>query len=231
MQISSLHIQNFRAINNLSVEFYSMSSLIGANNCGKSTIFRAMELFFEASARVDIDDFHRKNTDEPIVIRAIFQNLTSAEMEEFGSAVVGNRLSVSREFTLRESVSPNYSVEAKVFPRFADIRLSASASEKLAAYRSIQAEFGLPPVRSAPDVEREIAAWETANADQLEFMSIRGFFGATNVANGKLKKKTSLRIIPAVRDTAEETKSGRRSAVLELLADITKQTFENRKEL
>lgn len=231
MQIANVYIKNYRVISEISIDFHNISSLIGANNSGKSTIFKAIELFFEANSRVSIDDFHRKNTADPIEVRIVFAQLTDDEVQDFGSAVVDGELSISREFTVANPVSPNYSVNARVFPGFEEIRSASAASERLSAYRRIQANHGLPPVRSAADVDAAIAAWEEANPDQLRDMSIRGFFGATNVANGKIKKKTSLRLIPAVRDSAEEAKTGRRSAVLELLSDITQQTFENRREL
>jgi len=231
MQISSLYIKNFRAIREISIDFFSITSLIGANNSGKSTIFKALDLFFDAGARVQIDDFHRKNVDDPIEIRVIFMNLTEEEVDEFRSALIDGKLSISREFTVQDSVSPNYSVFAQTFPPFSDVRAALSASEKLNIYRRIATELELPNVRSSGDVDVALTAWEEAHPDRLELSSIRGFFGATNVANGKIKKKTSLRLIPAVRDSAEEARTGKRSAVLELLADIARQSFENRKEL
>ena len=231
MQISNVYIRNFRAINELSIDLYSLSSLIGANNCGKSTIFKAIDLFFEAGGKIGIDDFHRNNTAEPIEVSIIFSNLTEDERREFGSAVLDGKLQVTREFTLSESTAPNYAVSARAFPPFSDIRSAPSPSEKLSLYRGIQAEYGLPTVRSGEDVVRAIAQWEQDHEDRLELMSLRGFFGATNVANGKIKKKTSIRLIPAVRDSAEEARTGRKSPVLELLSDIARQTLENRDEL
>lgn len=231
MQVANLFIKNFRGISEISIPFYSITSLIGANNCGKSTVFKAMELFFDAGARVSEDDFHRKDTNSPIVIRITFENLTRDEYNEYESAVSDGRLVISREFSLQEPHSPNYTVSARIFPPFSEIRGTSAASEKTSLYRAIQREYGLPPIRSAADADSAIAEWEASNPDKLETQSIRGFFGATNVANGKIKKKTSLRLIPAVRDTADDAKAGRKSPVLDLLADITKQTFENRAEL
>jgi putative ATP-dependent endonuclease of OLD family len=231
MQISKIYISNYRAISEIEAAFFSISSILGANNCGKSTIFKAIELFFGAASRVSIDDFHRQDVTKPIIIRITFRNFTLDEIQEFGSAIIDGEMIISREFSLQDSVSPNYSVFARSSPRFDRIRMADAASERLAKYREIQSELGLPSVRSAADADAAILAWEQSHSAELEVVPIRGFFGATNVANGKLRKRTSLRLIPAVRDTIDEAKTGRKSPVLELLADITRQTFENRSEL
>lgn len=231
MQIAAFEIKNFRSIANVEGNLYSIASFVGPNNCGKSTIFKAIELFFDASPKISSEDFHRMDSSVPIVVRLTFANFTPDEVAEFGNAIVGDRLTVSREFSLGDSSPPNYSVNARANPRFDTVRTAASASEKLSAYRLIQSEFGLPTARSSNDVDAAILNWEAENKDELTIAPIRGFFGATNVANGKLKKKTSLRLIPAVHDASDVTKSGKKSPVLELLADIVRQTFENRTEI
>jgi hypothetical protein len=79
-------------------------------------------------------------------------------------------------------------------------------------------------------MEINIRAWEENNPAELTYKKIKGFFGARNVANGKLKKKTAVRFVPDVKETFEEATDPKRSPVIGLLNEIVRQTFENKKD-
>ncbi|WP_306754962.1 hypothetical protein [Paracoccus actinidiae] len=76
-----------------------------------------------------------------------------------------------------------------------------------------------------------MSAWEAANPGLLELASIRGFFGAPNVASGKLSKKTSIHYVPAVADAGEETFGAKKSPIINLLSEIERQVYENQREV
>jgi predicted ATP-dependent endonuclease of OLD family len=63
MRIKSIHIEHFRSINQLTVNFEQLTALIGGNNVGKSSVLKAIEIFFEAAPRLAVEDFHKKGTD------------------------------------------------------------------------------------------------------------------------------------------------------------------------
>jgi predicted ATP-dependent endonuclease of OLD family len=44
MAIRRIHIENYRSIGDLDIEFSSVNALVGANNSGKSNILRALNL-------------------------------------------------------------------------------------------------------------------------------------------------------------------------------------------
>ena len=86
MQLKSIRIENFRSIADVSVEFENFTELVGANNSGKSTILRAIEIFFEAAPKITDADFFLKKTDRIIQITCVFYKLVPSEREEFGSS-------------------------------------------------------------------------------------------------------------------------------------------------
>ena len=84
---------------------------------------------------------------------------------------------------------------------------------------------------SHTEIDAVLAEWERQNPAMLTPEYRRGFFGAPNVANGKLCKKTSVHLVPAVRDATAENTDPKRSPILKLLSEISRQIFENKKEM
>ena len=232
MQIEAVKVTNFRSLRNAEVNISPMTSLVGSNNAGKSTILKAIELFFEAAPKISSEDFTANNEKEPIEITITFCCLTPAEQTEFSSALIGNKLTVTRQFNLEEKDSGQYYASAMAYPGFSELRSETNGTKRLAAYRALRKEHEeLPNVTAAANIDESLASWEAAHQDDLEIQRIKGFFGAPNVANGKLRKKTAVHVVPAVRDAAAEVADPKRSPIISLMADIAKQTFENKKEI
>jgi len=89
MKIESVYIKNFRCFKEDTVQFDDYTCLVGANGSGKSTVFSALHVFFRhyKDSKTDLSnltekDFHHKNTNEPIIIRVIFTDLSAAAQEE-----------------------------------------------------------------------------------------------------------------------------------------------------
>ncbi len=232
VQIYSVSISNLRSIASLELSLEKVTAILGSNNAGKSTVLRALQLFFDASPKIEADDFYKRSA-ERIDITITFHNLTHHEIDEFGTAVRDGKLQVSRHFNkAKNSDHSSYSVVAPAYPAFVGIRMITSKMERRKAYAELCTKMGgMTKATSADDVDQKMAEWESANPDKLEFQQVRGFFGATNVAIGKLKKKTSLHYIPAVADANEETSDPKKSPIIVLLADIAKQIYENREEV
>ena len=107
--------------------------------------------------------------------------------------------------------------------------MKATATDRI-LYNSLRrGEYQELPEVVGEEIEIALRAWEAAHPDRLVKIRRKGFFGALNVANGKLKRRTSVNLIPAVKDAATEINDGKRSPVLQLLQTITDQTI-NRQE-
>jgi predicted ATPase len=57
--LKKLMIKNFKAIQNMTIEFTPLTVLIGGNSCGKSTVLQALDFLRSAAAR-DIPEYLRE---------------------------------------------------------------------------------------------------------------------------------------------------------------------------
>ena len=223
---------NLRSLTDVSLTTAPLTALIGENNAGKSTILKAIEFFFEAAPKFEKEDFSIGGENESIEITIGFGNLTPNEITEFGSAVIKEELIVTRQLSLNDKDTGQYSAQAMVYPKFAEIRDETNGTAKRKLYNDLAKQFeGLEVVRSHTDIDAALSRWEQDHPGELVAERVRGFFGAPNVANGKLRKKTGVHLVPAVRDATEETADPRRNPIISLLTDIARQTFEYKKEM
>ena len=82
MKLQKLKIKNFRGYENLTeIEFGNLTTFVGKNDVGKSSILEALDIFFNDSKgviKLDKDDINKKgiaNGDSEIVISACFEEL------------------------------------------------------------------------------------------------------------------------------------------------------------
>ena len=80
--IDSVRIENFRSFADATIGFNNYACLVGPNGAGKSNVLTALNVFFRKSedtptdlSQLDAEDFHCKNTGDPIRITITFTNL------------------------------------------------------------------------------------------------------------------------------------------------------------
>jgi AAA15 family ATPase/GTPase len=83
VKIKSLEISNFRSIREAKINMADFNAFVGPNGSGKSTALHALNLFFGDMIKIEESDFHRKNTNEPIVVRVVFESLGESAIEDF----------------------------------------------------------------------------------------------------------------------------------------------------
>ena len=82
MKLKEIEIENYRTIENLTLSVADLLILIGENNCGKSNILRALELFYQDSVRgIDEECYCFKNCSLPISITLTYDRLEEAEKQ------------------------------------------------------------------------------------------------------------------------------------------------------
>lgn len=79
MELAKIRIVNFRSIENIEFSLRNYTSLIGANNTGKSTIFSAIDCFLN-QIKPQFSDWRNNNHEEPIIIECLFENLQDWEL-------------------------------------------------------------------------------------------------------------------------------------------------------
>src|ERR1017187_6446482 len=92
MRIDKIRIKNFRSFSDVEVNLSPYTSLVGPNGGGKSTILCALNIFFREMesattnlSDLDVEDFHDRNTDEPIEITLTFTDLNDAAKKDFSA--------------------------------------------------------------------------------------------------------------------------------------------------
>ena len=82
MKLKHFDIEHFRTIENLSLSMSEMLIMVGENNCGKSNILRALDLFYQDSVRgINDEHFCFKDCSLPISLTLTFDRLEDAEKD------------------------------------------------------------------------------------------------------------------------------------------------------
>src|SRR5579875_903221 len=103
MKIATIRIKNFRAFADQTINLNDYTCLVGPNGGGKSTILYALNIFFQERTALTAEDFHQKNTDNPIEITLTFAELSDEQQKDFGHYVRQGQLVVSAVATFDQS--------------------------------------------------------------------------------------------------------------------------------
>lgn len=232
MRIKKLWVKNYRAIEDIEIEFNACNAILGENNSGKSACMSALDLFFSSTPRVTADDFRHRDVSNNIEIAIEFSDLTPDEHDLFGGNLIDGTLRIARTLSILDAqLSGRYFVAAHVNSDFSDCRLIEKAKPKREAYDKLREKYDdLPKVAAAEKIEEELEKWESANHELLTLEFVAGFRGFKNVAVGQLREKTDLVYVPAVKDAADAIRNEKSSPVKQLLNTIARQTIENSEE-
>lgn len=109
MELTKIKISNLRAIEELELDIYNFTSLIGANNNSKSTILRAIELFL-SQKKPSIEELHNNITTSIIYIECTFENLEDWERNKPGisNLVYNNKLKLRAKYNIENDLKPQF---------------------------------------------------------------------------------------------------------------------------
>ena len=99
MKLISFKAQNYRSLKNFELDLGQFLVIIGENNSGKSTIFRALDLFLSSTVRgVNDDSFYNHDVTLPIKLTACFDSLSKQEEEKLKPWMDSGKLTVKKEY-------------------------------------------------------------------------------------------------------------------------------------
>jgi hypothetical protein len=100
MFLSSINIKNFRSIvDSGEIRIERLQALVGENNCGKSNILAAINVFLTAGADgAKGKDFY--NPSQRIIITATLTNLTPEEKKELRRYLIGDKLILEKQLVI-----------------------------------------------------------------------------------------------------------------------------------
>jgi|CXWL01.1.fsa_nt_gi predicted ATP-dependent endonuclease of OLD family len=233
MKIESIRIRNLRSFTDVIVPFNDYTCLVGPNGSGKSTILCALNVFFReienAStdlSQLDREDFHQKNTAEPIEITVTFTDLSPEAQQDFSNYYRQGKLIISAVATFNEAVGKaavkQYG-QRLAMPDFKEFFRAVGDNKKVAElkdlYAGIRKTIGDLPAPGTKDVM--IAAlheYETQHLVLCELIQSEDqFYGVSKGAN-RLAQYIQWVFVPAVKDAATEQLEARDTALGKLLA-------------
>jgi len=95
MRLKDVYIKNFRALQEATINFSSMTVIIGENDCGKTSVMLALKVFFESKKIDDEADYFKKDTSNPVIVEARFDQLPESSPTD--------QLRIRRTFSFKQT--------------------------------------------------------------------------------------------------------------------------------
>lgn len=228
VRISRVRIENFRCLDDVTVEFDDVTTIIGPNGVGKSSILRAMDWFFNGSSStsMDADDLFVHAESGRIMVEVEFRDLTATDRNRLGKYAPAAVDSVVIWKTWEDGVE-RVTGKAKAFPLFEAIRQQSGAMPKRNAYKELResrADLDLPAATSVDQVEANMLAWEREHPEQLVEAEIAGtnLFGFLGTA--QLSGLFDFVLVTADLRASEEAKDNRSAVIGRILERTVDRT-------
>ncbi len=233
MKIESVRIENFRSFKDETIKFDNYTCFVGANGSGKSTILNALNVFFRQykDSKTDLskltnEDFHHRNTDEPVKITVTFTELSDAAKDELSDYVRQNKLIVS---SVAKYDSTTDCADVKQYGNrlglqnfrkyFEADKNGDKVSELKLIYQDLQKTYpDLPKPGTKAAMAEALKAYEAEHTDDCDLIpSEDQFYGVSKGAN-RLANHVQWVFVSASKDATEETEETKNTALGQLLA-------------
>ena len=232
MKLRKLRIENFRSFKDETICFDDYTCLVGPNGAGKSAVLMALNVFFRntTSSATNVntlseEDFHHKNTDEPVKITLTFDGLSEVAQNDFQLYVRQGQLTVFAmapwDKVARSAVVKQCGarmVIRKFAPFFEAESSGAKVPELKETYSTIREEFlDLPEPSTKVAMIKSLRDYEEEHSDQCELLDeTHQFYGWSKGAN-LLDKYIQWVYVPAVKDASTEQDENSKTALGQLL--------------
>jgi putative ATP-dependent endonuclease of OLD family len=240
MKISSIRIENFRSFRDQTITMDDYSCFVGPNGAGKSTVLSALNLFFQYPTSstpnirtLEAEDFHNKQTENPVRITVTFENISEQAKEALKDYIRQDKLIVTTEAswdTESETATVKQHGQRLGMRAFAERYFSkesegAKVAELKVIYAALKQDYqDLPSAATGAAMKEALQAYEAAHADQCaQIRSSDEFYGANT---GKLNPFVQWVYVPAVKDAQEEGEETKKGALGQLLARTVRATTD-----
>jgi predicted ATP-dependent endonuclease of OLD family len=222
MKIQSVGIKNFRTLKDVTIPFDSVTTFIGPNGTGKSTVLRALDWYFNGKpGSLSEKDCCSAAIGEDIEVRVTFGDLTENDRTELGKYAPAGATTFTAWKRRASSGEETLSANSKSYAPFNDIRGKGSAADKKAAYNELRVSdptLGLPAWTNVEAANQAMTAWESAHTEDLdeapEFLQTN-FFGFNS--SGKMSGLFDYVLVTADLRASEESIDGRSSIIGRIL--------------
>ena len=250
MKLTRISIQNYRSCRDVTIHLGPMTSLVGANNAGKSCILRAIDFLFNpAPTKLSEESFWALDTSLRIWVEGLFTDLTPVELERFSpylrpdgtlqisrsATITGNDQSESDADT-KIKISQHYCKPTPKYPWLAPANITGAAIEEWWNIKDTLIANGHCFTELAGTSKPNVSIWkEKAFEFASSFLSPEDYedIWADNPQGyaGVLKAfLPHFILVPAVRDLADETKAAKTSPLGRLLYSIIEAITEEQSD-
>ena len=235
MKIKEIHVKNFRSILDATLTFDDLTILVGQNGAGKSSFFKALELFY-GEYNASVEDFFAENSDENIEITVVYTNLNREAKNSFSKYLEGDEFRVVRVLSNSNGeITGKYHGKKSQNPDFFDIRkenkeirkkFNELIKENQEKYESVNT------ANSAKEAHEIMEKWENDNPDSCKQILDDGqFLGFKNVGKGSIGKFSKFFMIPAVQDAQDEAADEKKSSIKLLIDLVIRSKISNRDDV
>jgi predicted ATP-dependent endonuclease of OLD family len=219
--MASARIQRFRCLYDVTVEFDSLTVMIGANGSGKSSVLHALSWFFAGGA-LDPEDLSGCDPDATVSVSVTFSDLSDADRKVLESYGTGETATFWRTWSLQDGMK--LTGRGVAFPPFEAIRAITGQVDLRKAYTEYRASndgLGLPPVTSGPLAIAAMKEWETKNSGLLQTATTSATHLFGFVGGPRLAGRFDFVFVPAVLDADQQTHDARGTLLARLLERST----------
>jgi putative ATP-dependent endonuclease of OLD family len=230
MKLENVHIKNFRSIKDQLVKISDYTCFVGPNGAGKSTVLVALCVLFRYSTdatknllTLDEEDFHLRNTEEPIEITATFTDLSDEAQTKLAHYYRQGKLVISAVAKWDKNTNSAPVVQygkREVMRRFVPFFESHKDSTVLVAtLRTLYAECkaaipSLPNETTKAGMYEALRAYEESHPSECTLIdSADEFYGGGGKAKNLLNQFVQWVYVPAVKDASTEQLEAKRSAL------------------
>jgi predicted ATP-dependent endonuclease of OLD family len=224
MKIQSVHIKNYRALEDVQVDFDSVTTFIGPNGVGKSSVLRALDWYFNGTNKtgsLSEDDCSFGNTDQKIEVGVTFSDLTEKDHAALGKYAPDEVTTFTAWKIHGIDGSEVFSANAKGFSDFTPIKEAKSVAEQKALYQALattRPDLNLPKASTKNAINDAMTQWEAAHIDKLSDISETlqtSFFGFNS--NGKMSNLFDYVLVTADLRASEESIDAKASIIARIL--------------
>lgn len=241
MRIKHVHIENFRSIKKLDIDFTPMMMFIGQNNHGKSNIMTALAFFFNQYS-ITQDDFFKKRDpdDDHVVVKVTFCDLDEQDKTTFKSYVQSDgTITVCRTVQLQDGKLSSELHGIRLEPKLDWLKSDNAKNYTkrdaietlLKLYPDIKTMIPPSGKLGQDDIQEMQKLYIEKYKDTLEFemrLESQPFLGAKNVADNIFGEFI---LMPAVKDISEELSATAKSSLGRLFIHAVKDMVLNSKDV
>lgn len=223
MRLKTVRIKNFRALRDVTVDFGKVTTFIGPNGCGKSTVLRALDWFFNGgrSSMLNESDCCHGAIKDDIEVQVTFDQLSASDRGALGKYAPEGSTTVTIWKRRSPDGAEKLSANAKGLSDFNPIKGAGAATAKKELYKDLREkrpDLGLPVANTGPAIEDALTAWEAANTDKLSEVPEElqtNFFGFNG--DGKMSGLLDFVLVTADLRASEEAVDSKASIVGRIL--------------